>query len=239
MTRHWSFTRMLCCPWRSPCNNSRWFPGGTRKSARLPAISSCRSFRRATRSMLMNLATRSPPARRSVLAQAKDYARSIAAGGGAVRHQPDARAAEPDAPGGAADGGLAAPLAPPAGALAAAARLAQGYGLLARGTGNHAARSDPAHRRPARGDRTRPRSRSAWTQAPPSPRRSCSTSRVRCASSSTSSCQTTMFVTWMVLRPLLKTATPCRLFRRLQAAFSRSNSSEACGRTAIPVAGGF
>src|SRR6266571_1870766 len=32
--RHWSFTRMLCYPFRSPFNASSRFPGGARKSSK-------------------------------------------------------------------------------------------------------------------------------------------------------------------------------------------------------------
>lgn len=49
--------RMLCCPRRSPFNASSWFPGGTLKLANSVAACSCKSFRRATRSMFLNLGT--------------------------------------------------------------------------------------------------------------------------------------------------------------------------------------
>ena len=47
--RHFSLIRMLHSPARSPRRRSRRFPGGTRRSSRVTAASSCRSLRRAMR----------------------------------------------------------------------------------------------------------------------------------------------------------------------------------------------
>ncbi len=49
--RHWSFTRMLCCPARRPFNPSSRLPGGTAISRNSVAACNCRSFRRAVRWM--------------------------------------------------------------------------------------------------------------------------------------------------------------------------------------------
>ena len=70
--RHWSLIRMLHWPFRSPFSASRRFCGGTRKSSIRTAISSCLSFRSATRSTLANLATRRPRWRASVYRHLKD-----------------------------------------------------------------------------------------------------------------------------------------------------------------------
>ena len=49
--RHWSFTRMLCCPARRPFNPSSRLPDGTAISRNSVAACNCRSFRRAVRWM--------------------------------------------------------------------------------------------------------------------------------------------------------------------------------------------
>ena len=49
--RHWSLTRMLCCPARLPFNPSSRLPGGTAISRNSVAACNCRSFRRAVRWM--------------------------------------------------------------------------------------------------------------------------------------------------------------------------------------------
>lgn len=54
--------RMLCWPALSLLSLSKRLPGGTRKSSKLPAISSCLNFRRATSAMFTKRLTRSPPA---------------------------------------------------------------------------------------------------------------------------------------------------------------------------------
>src|SRR5262249_30299685 len=46
--RHWSLIRMLCCPARSPRSASSRLFGGTRRSRRICALFSIRSFLRAT-----------------------------------------------------------------------------------------------------------------------------------------------------------------------------------------------
>ena len=51
---------MLCCPARSPFSASSRLPGGTRKSFKRPAISNCRSLRRATDAIFANRLTGSP-----------------------------------------------------------------------------------------------------------------------------------------------------------------------------------
>ena len=62
---------MLCCPPRSPFSASRRLPGGTRRSSNRSAISSCRSFRRATAAMFTNLFAGSPFERAWVSAHLK------------------------------------------------------------------------------------------------------------------------------------------------------------------------
>src|SRR5581483_1517373 len=47
--RHWSCTRMLCCPFLLPFSASRWLPGGTRSVSRTVAASICSSLRAASR----------------------------------------------------------------------------------------------------------------------------------------------------------------------------------------------
>jgi hypothetical protein len=49
--RYWSLTRIECCPARLPTSFSNLFPGGTRRSLRLPAALSWRSFFCAARCM--------------------------------------------------------------------------------------------------------------------------------------------------------------------------------------------
>ena len=48
MIRHWSFTRILHCPLRSPRKASRRLPGGARRKSKVAAASSCVNFRSAT-----------------------------------------------------------------------------------------------------------------------------------------------------------------------------------------------
>jgi len=75
--RNWSFTRMLCCPARSPLRVSRRLPGGTRRSPSRSAISSWRSFRRATWATFTKRLTLSPRASAAVSAHLKVLITSI------------------------------------------------------------------------------------------------------------------------------------------------------------------
>jgi len=59
---------MLCCPTRSPFKASRRLPGGTRRSPSRSAISSWRSFRRATAATFTKRLTLSPRASAAVSA---------------------------------------------------------------------------------------------------------------------------------------------------------------------------
>ncbi len=52
--------RMLNCPARSPFSDSRRLPGGTRKSASVPARFNIANFRMATDSMRVNRLIRRP-----------------------------------------------------------------------------------------------------------------------------------------------------------------------------------